>query len=99
MGAHCVLKEFGIHIMNSLINKDMEHVTHHFYSDLKELTKEHLITFDFEAFTTTISSKVPLLWQHVEHLVIRDAQRDRNSQKNIVMVHLTGFYNLMTCFY
>ena len=87
-GARPILDEFAVRITNSLINKEMEHIAPHFYSDPQDLSKEHLTSFDFAAFATTISVEAPLVWKIFDRILCRDAQRQRNVQKNLAMVSL-----------
>ncbi|KIJ08004.1 hypothetical protein PAXINDRAFT_40098, partial [Paxillus involutus ATCC 200175] len=74
-GARHVLEEFAVRVTSSLVDKDMEHIAPHFYSDPHDLSKDHLTTFNFMAFASTLSMEAPLLWKIIYRVVCSNTQR------------------------
>lgn len=85
-GARHTLTKFATHTTFEVLDKDMERLAPRFCSDKNDITPDHLLSFDFKAFSVTMRTESPLLWDLISHLVYSKKQHIRNTHKTPELV-------------
>ncbi|KAJ7262056.1 hypothetical protein C8J57DRAFT_1719626 [Mycena rebaudengoi] len=87
-GARLVLEKFANSCVSSCIEREIKLSAPLFLSPPKELSEEHLTSFDFNEFKSRVKRRNPTLWSLLRHSAYSALQESRNKEKDPEMVIL-----------
>ena len=86
VGTHQAMQTFAIDCVLQQLDQEMECAASLFSLLPSQLSKTHLISFDFNAFTLRLRTQCPMAWRVVERMSYSNSQCSCNTHKSPDMI-------------